>query len=389
MGTQLENRLTTAIELFHKKIGKSIRDRSVFIPGPNKKRTVNVTTQKAITSLGTICPIGKKADFKSEIVSHFQKLQRWIPLCSSPRAFRTAWNLRSKTLNHFDAEDIISVGGQLLPIIKGSRIFDCIQQGVELGDKKRLILAVRHSEGNYDDNLDDLGRFTYQPPADVTGMVRYRWCQFLSKQLQISYVLLAVMWFEYRVNDDLGHVFIVAPAKIIEPEKHLDDLASNLHQALDLQIINRSEVYSSINIILSLDDTDLETETRAELSQELAREWAYDKISNTEKGRKIKKWAKQTGKKCPGNICNRVAFNSINKLSDINFGHIISQKWAKSFTYMLDKVNHPDNLYLTCKKCNSSLGDNFPDKELRDRIIKNRTIGDLLRGNSDDIRNIR
>ena len=30
---------------------------------------------------------------------------------------------------------------------------------------------MRHSEGNYEDNLDDLGRFTYQPPTEHHGLL--------------------------------------------------------------------------------------------------------------------------------------------------------------------------------------------------------------------------
>jgi len=54
----------------------------------------------------------------------------------------------------------------------------------------------------------------------------------------------------------------------------------------------------------------------------------------------------------------------------------------------LDNVNHPDNLYLTCKSCNSSLGDAFPDKTFRDNIVAPEfgTIGDWLRKNEEEIR---
>lgn len=59
---------------------------------------------------------------------------------------------------------------------------------------------------------------------------------------------------------------------------------------------------------------------------------------------------------------------------------------AKAYTYMLDKVHHPDNLYLTCKSCNSSLGDTFLDRSFRDNIVKFGTIGDWLRKNEPEIR---
>ena len=72
--------------------------------------------------------------------------------------------------------------------------------------------------------------------------------------------------------------------------------------------------------------------------------------------------------------------------SRIAFGHIISQNWSRAFTYLLSSVHHPDNLYLTCSKCNSSLGDRFPASDLRSKITKIGTIGDWLRKNEKEIR---
>jgi hypothetical protein len=137
-------------------------------------------------------------------------------------------------------------------------------------------------------------------------------------------------------------------------------------------LINRSDAYSILNLLSSLNETDISIETRYELSDKLSREWSYDKINNTQKGRKVKRWAQQTGKRCPSEKCGHKEFRDLN-LSKIAFGHIISQNWSKAFTFLLDKIDHPDNLYLTCQSCNSSLGDGFPDKKLRGVI---ETIGD-------------
>lgn|GEM_PF-3051943 len=62
----------------------------------------------------------------------------------------------------------------------------------------------------------------------------------------------------------------------------------------------------------------------------------------------------------------------------MGFGHMISQRWAQSFSYLLNSKHHPDNVYLTCNNCNSELGDNFPDAQLRGEIEKRGTIGDWL-----------
>jgi len=385
--------LNTSKEEFRRKAESEIGSEEYRIESPSDDKRVNVTTNKINNALGIVCPMDI-VSLKDDVIQHFEEVRRFIPFCSSPKSFRTAWDLRSKLLNPWDANTLVDQGGQLIPENKCSRIFQCIQQGAELGINRRLLFAVRHSEGNYEDKMDDLGRFTYQPPNNATGMLRYRWCQFLSKSIKIPYILLAVMWFKVHqpINEELKYVFMVAPAKIIDYEEDLINIGNSLSRPLQLQIINRTEALSTLNLIFSLDETSLEIETRYDLSEQLAREWAYDKINNTEKGRKIKRWAQNRGKRCPGTMCNNGNTPHIEltdlRLSQISFGHIVSRNWAKAFRYMLDKVDHPDNLYLTCKSCNSSLGDAFPDRPLRDVIVAPEfgTIGDWLRKNEEEIR---
>ena len=148
---------------------------------------------------------------------------------------------------------------------------------------------------------------------------------------------------------------------------------------MHLQLITRSEALSTLNLILTLNETNVKIKTRAPLPIFLAREWSYDKIDNSSKGRQTKRWAQNTGKKCPGvkfkNGQQHIEFKNL-KPPEIAFGHIVSQNWSKAFTYLLDKIDHPDNLYLTCRDCNSSLSDRFPDPKLKDEIVKTGTIGD-------------
>jgi hypothetical protein len=70
-----------------------------------------------------------------------------------------------------------------------------------------------------------------------------------------------------------------------------------------------------------------------------------------------------------------------------NFVNIIPQNWASIFPHILNNIHHPDNLYLTCARCNSQLGDNFPKTELRNMIVtKYGTIGDWIRQFEKEIR---
>jgi len=384
---RLSKKLKDSIDEFRKLAISSVNDgiRTIPTSSGNDDGKVPVRKNTLKNAIGGICPSRKLENYKTDFLSHFSELKNYLTFCSSPKAFRTAWDIRSEILNPFDANKLINEGGQLIPLNEKVRVLKTEQQGVLYGINKRLILGLRHSEGNYDDKLDDLGQFTYQPPKDVSGFLRYRWCHFLSEKLQVPYILLVIIWFEFRLNDDINHVFIIAPAKIVNNPKELKNLDTTLHKPLKLQLINREEAFSNLLVLQSLNEDIGELETRFELPDTRAREWSYDKINNTEKGRKIKRWARSTGKRCPGDMCEHQPFENINP-SKIAFGHIISQNWSRAFTYLLGRIHHPDNLYLTCSKCNSSLGDRFPNPDLRGNIIENGTIGDWLRSNEEEIR---
>ena len=385
MSSQLQAVLQMATTKFRDKALSEINEGNRRVPGARGDEDVVVTNNKVQTALKMICPAGQISLLTKDFSTHFEELQRFIPLCSTVKAFRTAWNLRSQTLSHFDADVIVNEGGQVIPLNRGSRIFECIQQGMELGPNKRLPFAFRHSEGNYDDNLDEMGNFTYQPPRDVSGMLRYRWCQMLSREMPVPFIVLVIMWFKYRLNDSLNHLFVTAPAKVTSYDEDLQDLDKSLHNPLKLQLISRTDAYSAINLLQALNDARLEIRARRPLPDEVAREFSYDKLATSTKGKKLKTWAQSSGKRCPGARCRNKPFNGINP-RDIGFGHVISQNWSRAFNFLLDKIDHPDNLYLTCKSCNSSLNQNFPDSGLRTEIEKQGTIGDWLRTSIEGIR---
>ena len=382
----IDKELAECLKDFENKV-MEIQDGARLVPvSGSATEPVEVTKSKVRTAFLLLTKNKSISDLSDTFQNHFNELSPSLVLCSSPKGFRTAWGLRSKTLSIQDAEAITNDGGQLIPVNDNSRLLSCEQQGNVLGPEKKFILAVRHSEGNYDDSLDELGRFTYQPPRDVSGMLRYRWCQSISNKLKIPYILLVVMWFEYRLNDKMNQLFVMAPAKIINADDDISDLNASIHRPLKLQLIPRHEAFATLNLIKSLNSENIDIEVRAELPDELAREWSYEKINSTEKGKQLKRWAQQNSRFCPGENCNHQFFREL-KNSDIAFGHIVSQNWSSAFTFMLDKVHHPDNLYLTCKSCNSSLSNNFPNSKLREQIVKEGTIGDWLRFHEKSIRN--
>lgn len=93
-------------------------------------------------------------------------------------------------------------------------------------------MGIRHSAGNYDDKLDDL-RFTYQPPRNISGMLRYRWCEFLSHNLEIPFIMLAVIWLWYYADEKTKvPIFIIVPVRIENPEKNLENFGESLNRPL-------------------------------------------------------------------------------------------------------------------------------------------------------------
>lgn len=127
---------------------------------------------------------------------------------------------------------------------------------------------------------------------------------------------------------------------------------------------------------------------RDALPESVINEWNYKKITTGKKGLIIKNWAKKSNLKCiDGSKCGGIKFKEIEN-SKITFGHIIPQSWSKEYPHLLTSIHHPDNLYLTCQSCNSSLSSGFPDDELKKRISgKEGTIGDWLRNHIEELKN--
>ena len=118
---------------------------------------------------------------------------------------------------------------------------------------------------------------------------------------------------------------------------------------------------------------------RKELSEEIIDEWNYLKIKSGKKNNLIKDWAINSKAKCPdGSKCGGVYFKDLQK-SQIALGHFLPQDYAKEMPHFQKEIHHPDNLYLTCNSCNSALGGNPPDKELKKRIFNTGTVGDWIR----------
>ena len=223
----------------------------------------------------------------------------------------------------------------------------------------------------------------------------------LSKILELGLIVLIVLWFNHDVNEKIKRVLFVAPAMIIPTRR--DDLNKSLFEPLQFELISQKKFDEFKDDLTSIGhDPSAYIKRRKRLNKKTERAWSYDDkksgLVSSDLEKAIKEWAKKTGRKCPQ--CKKKFDTFVNK--DITFGHIVSRDWAKSFTFLMQVLNHPDYLYMVCRSCNSTLSHRFPDfirfkkqsgstETLRDRIEKigsdmGGTIGDWVRDYKDKIR---
>ena len=428
MRTELEENFQNSVKEFLKML--SIIDERQKWKITGRTKNLGPHTQDDINKNNIIKQLKNNPELIiPQLLEHYEEIENLIPFCSTPKSFKESMDKRSKTrsLSKYDVKDIVDLGGQAhlenrdtSKYAKENKVWkDGVKKkivipgtsellfttrgnaatGVVMGKNKNLIKFVRHNPNpdfTYHDEMNEQYVFTYQPPEDFARALRYRWMEELSKILDLKLVILVVLWFDYEVNDTINQILFVAPAQIISNHS---DLNQSLYAPLKLEIISQNAFNDFKDNLFSLGQKNNPIKFRKLLSNNDASLWSYENIHSSEIGKKIKTWAQKTGKKCPS--CSK-KFDEFLK-SEIAFGHIISQDWANSFTFLKKEliVNHPDNLYLTCKFCNSSLGNRFPDykiigksengskKTLRDIIDQSKsTIGDWKRAYDKDISKI-
>jgi hypothetical protein len=375
----------------------------------------------------------KPAKIIADLLEHYEEMDKIIPTCSSPRGFKEAWDVRSngQDVTKYDLEEITALGGQaqlenrdtsekvkqkVLTRKKiwkrdpaggtGESVFSIAGPGATYfgsGKNGKFIKFLRHNPNQfytYEDDMNEQYVFKYQPPAGyaaLSGALRYRWMEELSNILELELVVLIVLWFNQDVNDTINNILFVAPAKIVRKER--SDFNKSLFEPLKLEIISQNQFYEFLDNLNSIGaDVVGEIKRRSPLDAKTSRAWSYDKLQSSKLGNSVKNWARKTGRRCPQ--CDR-KFDEFSNNKKIAFGHIISQDWANSFTFLKKIVHHPDNLYLSCGNCNATLSNRFPDfiqwpkksyqKTLRDKIEeysshKGGTIGDWIRDYADDIK---
>ena len=409
---------------FSNKIPKSFKKEHVVGPFTKRKLKGN-TVRKQLDDSETV--------LVNDLINHYEEMDKIIPLCSEPRGFKKAWDLRAdgQDITKYELRDIVNLGGQMqlenrdtservkMKVSKrrkkksdgtGESIFSIEGQGQQFfvrGSNGKFFKALRHRPNRlhtYDDFMNEQYVFNYQPTEKnhpLENALRYRWMEELSSILGLGLVVLIVLWFNHDVNDKINRVLFLAPARII-PKKR-KDLNKSLFEPLQFELISQNKFEEFKDDLYSMGkDAVADMEPRNRLDKKTERAWSYDMeksgLVSADLQKSIKEWAKKTGRRCPQ--CKK-KFDTFANM-DIEFGHIVSKDWARTFRFLLAVLNNPDNLYLTCRSCNSTLSHRFPDfikfqkqsgstETLRDRIEKigkdmGGTIGDWVRNYEDEIR---
>lgn len=419
MNTPLEQKFKNLVDRFRLKVQKDlILIAPITVNFNFQGQTITKTFRKEQlkTALNTACPASNTKNHKKQceaITDLLETIKFDIGLSSSNLAFRRAWNSQSDELSQSEIDAIANEGGQLIPAqpVHSHRLYKepkMQESGLikfPTGNGPKLLRAVRHVPGNFEDELSVFGVLQYQTDRDAAGIFSYRFIEEFSREFQVEFPIQLLTRFKSPVpnkksikehKDRIRYFFVTTFASVSINDNNKWD-AKWFTSPLNLKLTSINEIRKSINYISDLSIIPHSGfKIRTPLSSQLENDWNYNKISSNsmKRGIAIRKWAQSVKLSCPdgsGPKCVKTLDLEKN-YSKIHVGHIISQYWAQAYSFLNqfpnNTVNHPDNLYLSCSSCNQSLNKNFPDNNTRAKIEnKALTVGDLLRNNLNSIMN--
>jgi hypothetical protein len=251
-----------------------------------------------------------------------------------------------------------------------------------------------------------------KPRTGPNDLVNFRFLEFLSDELfpnQDSGVIfqlvvklkkdklkLKIQNKSKEVNEEYATSMMTAYCEVLTPSRWWNEPITETKRIYGHEMLYPllakplaiEEIQTKINMTLALvnhkDGVDpYKVRSRTLTSEEITK-WNYKAIEGNKKKRKLL-WdcILNYGIKCGHHKDDSTTpCRGINKPSDLHIGHILSQHWANSYNIFQESVHHPDNLFLTCKSCNSSLNFGCPSRAVLQYINdENLTVGDLIRTN--------
>ena len=104
---KLEQHLSKIADSLSRDISKNFTDGIREIPRPNGSKKIDISKTKLLSVLSSLIP-SKINRYNDQFIENIMSIRSYLSFCSTPKAFRTAWDLRSLELNSQDAEIILN-----------------------------------------------------------------------------------------------------------------------------------------------------------------------------------------------------------------------------------------------------------------------------------------
>lgn len=421
--SELDKILEKATKDFRKKVSRTTNYPIFNMKCRGQDTQIQILSNDMKTKhLPKVCPVDRTRQpliNSDEFVQHFKDLEPYAQFSSSRESFA---KLNDMEFTHKQGKpylnkrqvDVLRQSGALLHTYreKNDRVFDTRMRGLQFGNQQStstrgLVRTMGSKMGEYDDKFSREGFTFYAPPCQPSGMLRFRWLQFLKQRFDVPMFFLFVRWFflESPIHDHTTRsqwgvqagktVFMITPVTIVSDDvqkkyenfffdggrysSDLRNLGRTIKRPLPLQMIEPEDCFKIIYNLETMNSGNQKFGDRKYLTPNLIQDYNYDSLTGTSLEKKLERWAKNTGKRCPdGRMCNNTRFDDPT-IGPLHLGHIISQDWCKAFKLDPKFMNHPYNLYLTCGSCNRSLNKHFPSQNLQNRLDNDKaTIGDWI-----------
>ena len=382
---------------------------------PNKKQLIDALTTNIYNSKS---PTEKIQVHWDAMKSLFDIYINETPYSSSPFGFRKAYeNIVGSEIDHHEAIELQRDGLNLLPIDPEARIspvnpnvhpvFRTSEHGIILHHHesdygKASVVRAGLAVGGYDDATSP-EFILYDTSTKRSSYLRARHLEHLSEQIfdKEGQGLIIQIAGKVNIRGGLGgreykSFYVMSLCEIIPQSRWDKDLLKKelkvykdkLFLPYLLKPLDARYADSQLRVFQLLDTTigeDDKYEVRPRISPpNLVKKYSYDSLKTKAQKKPIYDYIRSQNPKCSHAIKTGGKWSSCPETlkadKTTHIGHIFSKNWCTAYSIFQESMNHPDNLYLSCNRCNPGLGQGCPNKETLKRINNHKlTIGDLIR----------
>ena len=150
MRKEIEDNLRKSIPRFVTKVD-SIKETATWqIEGKEQDGKEGPYSKSTILKNGVRKQVNEEpAQIVGDLLEHYEEMDKLIPMCSSPRGFKEAWDTRSngQDISKYDIQEIVALGGQAqLENRDTSEVMVLQKVYFQLKDKVRCILEEERTK---------------------------------------------------------------------------------------------------------------------------------------------------------------------------------------------------------------------------------------------------